>query len=344
MALRSSVKRSTATVRMDRLGRGGLDMESHPQKLDVDQLALAEYVRTQDRSLSRAPGERKVERVFNPGGDGSWEFGLGNYAQIVGASQLLVPVGGFVLRLAVKASRPSGGNTAHILATRVNGKAYGPFSVTLSDAGVLTVGWRKESDESAVSHAASAVADGAPVNLMLVYDPHTSSGRSLLYVDGDLEDTVTGVGATEQPMQDAVDWYVGAEYDPAAPGIVANTEFDGGVDALCLLSTAGARVSDGTPSMLSTLRTWALSEWPDPAGSMVLAWYGFDESSGSTLVDSSRFKNDGTLTGSPTSAVAITHARAPGNHLGVLQRADGRRLLVAGIDGGLYAQDVRLAQ
>lgn len=329
---------------MDRLGRGGLDMESHPQKLDVSQLALAEYVRTHDRSLSRAKGARKVARLVTPGSDGSWAFGSGNYAQIPAAAQLQIPTGGFAVFIGVKATRPSGGNTAHVLATMVNGKAYGPLSITLSDAGVLTVAWRKESDESAVSHTASAVSDGATVGVLLVYDPHTSGGRSLLYVDGELESTNTSIGASEQPMQDSTDWYLGVEYDPALASAVANTEFDGGADAFCVLSTVGVRVADGSPSLLDTMREWSLAGWPDPASSMVLCWYGLDESSGSTMVDASRFKNDGVFTGSPTSEGAILHGRSVGHHLGILQRADGRRLLVAGVGGALYAQDMRQAQ
>lgn len=342
MARRRTRRENVQRFRVEPPGGLGLDMETDALLVDPRALVRSEHCRGAGGSLERRRGAHKIARGTDP--LGSWTFGADTkYAKITTASQLLVPVGGFALPFCGTAVRPSAGNTAYLLATRVTGKTYGPFTITLDENGILTAEWRKESDESAVSIATTtAIAAGADVFGLIVYDPLTSGGTTHLYVGGAEAGTaVTSVGAAEQPMQDAVDWYVGAEFDPSAAGITANTHFDGKVSTLCLLTLVGTRPADGDPTLLATLLKWSLSRYPSPSDDKVLCCYDFSEGTGTELTDHSRYVNHGLLVGGPSATAKVAYGHAMVNLIDRYQSNTGQRYNLFAAGGNMHYEVVK---
>lgn len=348
MAAEPSRGQSKKTVKF-RLGEWSLDMQTSARALPSGRYAVGDNLRLDRGLVARRDGSRRVAILTDvTAAAGSWTFGTtGKYAQVPAAAQQLIPVGGFALAFHFSAARPSAGNTAHYLATRVTGKTYGPFSVTLSDAGVVTAAWRKESDESAVSIASTAQADGASVHGWLVYDPYTSGGKSNLIINGADDGTpVTAIGAAEQPMQDNPLVHFGVQWNPdagpAAP--VANTQFLGKCDSSTLFAFNARSISDtalGGSTLMATLRKWVFQDWPNPESAMVRWHYAFDEGTGTQLTDSSRFKNHGTITGAASATAGVARRIVNGQFVGVLEQTSGARLNVVASGGAVSTESVR---
>lgn len=308
-----------------------------------------ENLRCEEGLLSRRKGSSRVAVLADPTATaGSWFFGASTkYATIPSNASQLVPVGGFALGFHFEAIRPAGGNTANILASRVTGKAYGPFSITLSDAGVPRFAWRKESNEGEVAITGTAQAAGAMVHGWFIYDPFTSGGKTHLIINGADDGTpVTSVGASEQPMQDNPLIHVGVEWNPdagpAAP--VANTQHLGAIDSMTLLGFNGRGITDtsrGGSTLLAMLRKWVFQDWPNPASGMVRWHYAMDEGSGTQLTDSSNYKNHGTLVGTPTSTNGIARRVVHGQHVGAIEQTSGARLNVVAAGGAIATESVR---
>lgn len=342
MTRRRTRSENVERFRVEPPGAFGLDMVTDALLLDPQAVVRLEHCRLQDGTIRRRRGAHKIARGTDP--LGSWTFGADTkYAVISAADQLNVAPGGFALLFCGTAVRPGAGDTAHFLATRVTGKAYGPFSVTLNENGFLTAAWRKESDESAVSiTTTNAITAGNAFFGLLLYDPYTSGGVTRLYLDGAEAGTaVTGVGENEKPMQDGPDWYVGVEYNPSGAAVTANTHFDGKVSTLTLMSLAGTRPAEGDPTLLATLLQWSLCRYPNPGDSKVLCHYDFSEGSGTALTDHSRFKNHGVLTGGPSATAKVAYGHAITNFIGRYQTNTGDRYNLFASAGAMSYELVR---
>lgn len=328
-------------VHMVPLGVGGLDYQTSPALLPPETLAVGENIRFDSGVLSRRLGRRKVYSSSDP--CGSKTFGAtSKYATIPAASQLELAAGGWALNLHFTAVRPSGGNTAYILSSRVNGQSYHVLSVTLSDAGVITVTVQFTSGGSQ-SIACDAVDAAATVHLLVVHD--APEGTMTAYVNGAASGTaVTGLSTSDKPVTGSGDdWHIGVHYNPATAGVVANTNFDGKVDGMTLFTLAGTRPSGGSPSLTDTLVKHSFRQWPSPWMDFVLACYDFDESSTSSMTDRSRFENTATLTGTPTNTAAVAYSSIPSNYVGFAQFASGRKPNFFASYGRLFYENVALA-
>lgn len=322
-------------------GAGGLNRETNEALLPPSALRTAEHVRLSDGSLRRRPGSYRLATL------GSTltcaEFSTGDYGVVTAAASMLIPIGGFAVHLTFKATRPSGGNTAYLFDSRASaGKDYGWLRVTLSDAGVSTWEWRKESDESAVSISSTAHAADATVHGLLVFD--APAGTTRLYINGAEDGTaVTGISSTEQPMQDSVDWWFGAGHDGSGT-LVANRQFEGSLDAWWVLAFRGTSPSEGSNTLLSQLLRYGAHEWPNPRGAMVVSCFDMNDASGTAEADRSRHGNDIAWTGPPTKSAALARKFTLGQHLGVLQRPNGERMNVMGWAGRAAWEAVRAAE
>lgn len=320
-------------------GTTGLDLFTHDSLLPPTALRTAEHVRLSNGALERRPGSVRLDALS--ASRTALSFGAaGDYGVVTAATHMLIPRGGFAVRLSFKATRPSASNTAYLFSSRASaGKNYGWLTVTLSDAGVSTWEWRKESDESAVSIASTAHAADATVHALFVFD--ADAGTTTLYIDGVSDGTpVTGISSDEQPMQDAVDWWFGANHDGSAVA-VANTEFLGDIDAWCVFAFRNTNISEGSNTLLSALKRHTLMEWPNPRGSMVVSCFDFNDASVATEPDRSRHSADITYSGTPTKDTALARSVVLGQHVGVLQRPTGERVNLIGWQGRIAAQTVR---
>lgn len=309
-------------------GQMRLDMNANETVRRDDALVQSENAMLDTLVAKRRQGMQKVYNFGLYSGVGAISGDASNYFKF---TPPLIPKGGFGLKHSFRADRPSGGNTAHVISSKVSGKAYGPVSLTLSDAGVVTVAFRKESDESEVSVSFTAVTDGADFHLLAVYDP--VAGTFTGYRAGDAEVVSTsGIGGDEQPMQDAADWYFGVDTNGSGTP-VANTEFDGLVDAFTLFQFKGIDLSGG---MLTTLRRFAWMAWTNPGSKTVLAQFDMDQISGSEVPDRSRYRNNATITGTLTQDSEVAITAYPGNFTGIVRNLGGRRDNVVVQGGRLF--------
>ncbi len=335
-------RHSEQRLRLEPPGSLGLDTETTPELVSERAFIVSQWIRLSSQAVARAKGGKKIAQGTDVAS--AWTFGSDSiYGKIAANTELLIGKGGFVVLFTGTAVRPASSKAAHYLATRVSGKAYGPFSITISDSGILTAAWRKDSDESEVSIATtSAIAAGADFGGMFTYTPEEGGGTSRLYINGAEAGTaVTSIGADEQPMIDTVDWYFGVEWNPSTPGVTADTHYDGVFDAFTLKSLAGTRASEGDPSLIETMRKWSRAQYPAPGDLSVLAFYDFSEGSGAVLTDRSRHKNDGTIVGAASSATKVAYAHSTVNHVGRFEANDGSLENEVFIGGDLFTEQVR---
>lgn len=323
------------------LGGDGLDYQTSPALVPPSVLTVGENIRINQGVLTRRLGRRKVYAASDPGG--SKTFGaVTKYGTIPAAAQLEIPAGGWALNLHFTAVRPSGGNTAYVLSSRVNGQSYHVLSVTLSDAGVVTTTAQFQSGGSK-SIASGAVSAAGTVHLLVIHD--APAGTMTQYINGVSDGTqITGLATSDALVTGTgEDWHIGVHYNPATAGVVANTNFDGKVDGLTLMTLAGTRPSEGSPTLASTLIKHSFRQWPSPWMDMVLASYDFDESSVTSMTDRSRFKNTASLTGTPTNTAAVAYSSIVTNHIGFSQFPTGRKSNLMGSWGRLFYEDVASA-
>lgn len=331
------------TVRIEQPGSKGLDLDTRDGLLAPSAMRRLEHFRIDSGALVRRPGSVRIAQATN--NTGSMTFGATTkYATIPastssGATPTLIPAGGWALRASFVATRPSGGNTAWLLSSRPAAQTYHVLKVTLSDAGVVTVGWR-DNGSTDRSVATSAITNGATVHLLALFDP--VAGTFTVYVDGTSSGTpLTGLSSSIYPINTAsVVWAVGVEKETSA-AVTANTQFAGAIDALTLFSLRGTRPSSGTPTLTDTLRRHSFREWPNPQADAVLFHYGMNETSGAVMYDRSRHKNHGTYVGTPTPSAAVALSRPVGNYIGTFNAASGKRTNLYAAGGSLYYETVR---
>ncbi len=325
------------------VGADGLDYFSNSALASPGSLVRGENIRLADGALSRRLGPLRVYRVSTDPNN-SKTFGADTkYGTITAATQLQIPAGGFAVRVSFTAVRPSAGNTGYILSSRVNGQTYHVLSITLDENGLCSVTWRKNSSAADVTVTTSAITANAAAHLLAVYD--ADAGTFTVYINGDASGTpVSGLGTSEKPIAGAgTNWHFGVHYNPATPGVVANTHFDGKIDAFALFTLAGTRPGEGSSvSLASVLRKHSLRQWPNPEMGCVLACYDFDDSSLTVLTDRSRYKNHGTMTGTPTHSAAVTtKGTIPGNYAGVYETPAGKRSNIVAFFGNLYHEVIQ---
>lgn len=341
MSKRPTRQGSETSVRLQ-IGLGRLDRKAHDAVRDDAALVENANGRMDEGVHSRRPGKRRVSSFTDPGlTNGAWSFAtISDYALVPAAAQLVIPAGGFAIKHSFIADR-DGANEAYIISARVSAGTAGPFELSLSTSGVATWTWYKQSDGSAVTISSTAHADGAEVHGLLVFD--AVAGTTRLYVDGVEDGTaVTGIASTERPKTNSVQWMFGARSDAGSP--IANTGFTGRNDATTLFAFRGADITATDPngdSLLGVLRGFAWSEWNNPMSSMVLACFDWNESSGAELLDRSDFQNHGTLVGTPTSGSALALPARNGNHVGIFQGPNGKRVNSVMVGGDYYYETVR---
>lgn len=345
MPNRVATARDTEPVTFSPFGAGGVDFFTAPALVPPEMLSEGYNLRSSDLGLSRRPGAAKVAQLTS--GGASKTFGADTkYATITAASQLLIPRGGWALRVSFTAVRPSAGNTAYILSSKPSGAAYNVMQLTLSDAGVPAFSWR-DSSGNTWTVTGSARTAGMPTHALALYD--APSGTFNLYINGVAVGTpITNMGALVQPSQTPTDWFIGVEKETGG-AVTANTHFDGAVDGLTLFSLAGTRPASGTPSLASVLVKHSFRQWPCPQMESVLFNYDMDGSGLSSLPDTSRFGNDATVTGVITSTSEVAYASLVGQYLGTYEGAGsvdldmGAAYNLAAANGTLYYETVRRA-
>jgi len=345
MPNRVATARDTEPVTLSPFGAGGVDFFTAPALLPPEMLAAGYNLRSSDLGLSRRLGAVKVAQLTS--GGASKTFGADTkYATIAAASQLLIPRGGFAIRVSFTAVRPAGGNTAFILSSKPSGAGYNVFKVTLSDAGVPSITFRDDAGNDWTITGTARTA-GMPIHLIAIYDAY--AGTFTMYINGVSQGTpITNMGALVRPSQTATDWFIGVEKETGA-GVTANTHFDGAVDALTLFSLAGTRPSVGTPTLASVLVRHSFRQWPTPQMESVLFNYDMDGTGLSTLPDTSRYENNATVTGVITSTSEVAYASPLGNYVGTYEGAGatdlemGAAYNLAAANGTLYYETIRRA-
>jgi hypothetical protein len=238
----------------------------------------------------------------------------------------------FPQRITIKAA-----TLDYLLSSRPSGQAYHVLAVTLSATGAPAVLWR---DSAGATHTITGdvVADGATVHLLAIYD--APSGTFTLYVNGVSSGTPeTGLASTLTPAQDSgVIWAFGIEKQTSA-AVTTGTGFEGKLDSATLWSLRGTRPASGTTTLVDVLKKHSLRDWPAPEADGVLFHYNFDSTA--SLKDWSRFKNHGTVNGSPSATAAVALPSMNGNVAHLLQSPDGRRTNVVAAGGALYYEEVR---
>lgn len=315
------------------IGAAGVDLLTHDGMLSDFALRRGERVRSYDGALTPALGPKRIG-VFTQT-YGARVFGTtGKYAKVTGNADLVIPYGGFAYRFSLVATRA--GAVGYYVSCNTD-VAAAPVLVRLQADGTLTVGTNWDGGGSS-SVTTSALTDGSTHHGLVVYD--ADAGTYTLYLDGDSSGTpVTGLGSSKRPVQTVVDWYFGVTYAAAAVA----SPFAGSVDAFTLFSFAGIRITDGSPSLLDTLRAHVFRQWPNPMLPMVMAQYDFDEASGSVLYDRSRHKNHGVYTGASTPSAAVAYSYPVGNYVGVFRGAGGVCTNLAATGGVLHYEQVRRA-
>lgn len=338
MVRRVSRTTSDREIRLEP-GRGYLDLNAH--ETVRDDLAFVNLANNRMDTFVLYPrlGLRKVHVETDPAAsNGSWALGSDHttYMVVPTATHLIVPEGGFAFHHSFRADREAA--TVYVVSTRLSGaKNYGPITITLSSSGVITAAWR-DSSETEHSITSTAVADGLDVHLILVFD--AVAGTTTLYINGDSDGTLlTGLSGSLKPMQDAVDWWFGANHNGSGAA-VSTTGFNGRNDSTYLLSFRGVDPS----ALVTRLRESCWKEWTNPASAMVLMHYDWNESSGTTVTDRSRFKNDGAITNGTSNAASEAGLVFPadnGQLVETLQKGGGGRTNVVVLGGRLLHESVR---
>lgn len=337
MPARTTRRDSWESATLSPPGKGGVDLFTNAAALPDLVLARAENIRLARNVASRRKGAAKVAQIVSTGA--SKTFGTdGRYALIPAASHLVIPAGGFALRVSFTAVRPSAGNTAYIVSSRPPSQSYHHLRVILSDAGVCTVSWY-DSAGNTRSVATSALTADATTHLLAVYDP--DAGTFTVYINGASNGTpLTGLASTLKPATEAtVVWAIGVEKETSA-AVTADTHFDGKVDGLTLFTLRGVNASttNGTRTFVRTLIDWSRQQWPNPEMDCVLFNYDMDEASLTTLYDSSRFQNHAAVTGTITSTAEVAFLAAPGNGVHRFEAFDGETWNVVE-QGGTFAYE-----
>jgi len=322
--------------RISPVGARGLDLFSDPALLDPSFLIRADNARMGTMAVERRTGGIKL--LHGTANHGSLTFGATTkYALLPAASQLVLPAGGFALFAHFAATWPASGKTGYLISSRPSGETFHVLKVTISDAGVITVSWT-DSGATERSVACTAVTDGASVHLLAIYD--APAGTFTVYINGASSGTpLTGLDATLKPDQTTgVAWAFAVEKQTGA-AVTADTQFPGAIDSLTLQTLRGSRPASGTTTLASVLRKHSLRRWPTPQADGVVFHYDCD--SISTFYDRSRFKNHGSITGTPTLTSAVAYSSVPGQAVHTIQSPTGTRTNVVGIGGTLYYEGVR---
>lgn len=334
---RPSAQDSTEVISLVPPGVGGVDLFTHPASLPPEVLARSENCRNLRGPLERREGVAKLYQPSDP--CGSKTFGTdAKYATIPSAAQLLLPKGGFGFKASFVATRPASGKTAYLIASLPLGLSE-VFWVTLSDAGVVTAAFR-DTGGNVVSVASTAQTQSDALHLLALLDPIL--GTWTLYLNGRASGTpASGLSSTIQPIQTpSVIWSVGVEKETGA-GVTADTLFPGAIDALTLFQFQGQRL--GVATTAGTLANMLLRhsgrQWPTPQQDMVLFNYDMDKAN--EMVDSSRYKNDASLVGTPTNTAAVAKSTMAYNFIGSFDTPQGARTNVIGNAGRLFWQKLR---
>ncbi len=319
------------------VGADGLNTFLDATMVAPSGLVRAENIRGGRLSLDRRGGALKLTRGTDT--TGSLTFGATTkYVTVPAASQLAIPSGGWAFLLHFTATRPGSGNTGWLLSTRPSGVAWHVLSVTISDAGAVTVAWRDNGGTSRSVTTAEITAD-AVTHLLAVYD--AAAGTFTVYLNGVSSGTpLTGLASTLYPDATSTDWVFGVE-KPGGAAVTLNSQFSGAMNGATLLTLKGTRPSSGDTTLVSVLRKHSWRSWPAPEADGVLFHYDFD--SISTFRDRSRFKNHGSFTGTPTLGSSVSLATLCGNVAHLIQSPDGRRTNVVGVAGTTYYETVKTA-
>lgn len=311
---------------------GGVDLFTSAALLAPGFLRQSENVRLMAGVLARRPGDIKLYRASNP--CGSKTFGTtGKYATIAAAPQLLIPYGGFAFRFSIAATR--GGTDGQLIHGQDGADSDPPFDISLSNLGVLVAKVNWDGGGSA-SVSTGVLADGSVQHGLFVYD--SPSGTVTLYLNNVSVGTPVNGLSAKRPVQTAnMSWLVVAKKTAAA---VVSMPFAGRVDALALFSLAGARPASGDTTFIAALLKHSRRQWPLPQLDAVRFNYDMD-AAGAVMKDSSLYKNDAVVTGTPTDSAEVAFSSIPSNFIGCFDANDGSRVNVFASAGRLFYQRVR---
>jgi len=338
MPIWSPLNKSDSSLALVPFGTGGLDEFTDEYALTLGRLRRADNVRTATGALERRKGAKKLWQFTDPGA--SKTFGTdAKYASIPAGTHLETLDGGFALTLHITAERAGVGNTAMILSSRVSGQSYHVLRVQIDENGLLYVGFEKRSGGDCVV-TTSALTASAAVDVLAIFDP--VGGTFTVYVDGVSSGTpVTGLTAADGPVAGAgTAWHLGVHYNPVGATVVANTFFGGAIQGVTLLSLRGIRAASGTTTLVDTLIRHSARMWPAPQAPSCLMNFDCADTSTTTLYDSSRYKNDATMTGTPSNTSSISTRSIPSNFVGYLELPNSRGVNVIASHGRLYYETI----
>lgn len=319
------------------VGADGLDYQSNKAVARPNSIVVGESIRLDTGALARRKGDAKVYRAAEVAS--SKHFGADTiWATIPAAPQLQIQAGGFAVLMHFLAKRPAATETAYILSSRVNGQSYHVVSITLSDAGAITVTVQFET-AGPTSASTAVIGDGDRVDLLVLFD--AVAGTLTLYVNGEASGTpATGISSSDKPVAGAgTDWHFGVHYDPAVAGVVANTHFDGDMHGFTLITTRGIRVSDGLRPFKDMLIRHSSRLWSLPQAPYVLACYDMADV-GLVLLDRSDFENHAACEAGTTDAPAVANAVTITNHVGHAQFPNRTRTNIFGSHGRMFYEFV----
>lgn len=314
---------------------GGADLFTAAALLGPGFLRRSENVRLADGRISRRAGVGKIARIAST--CASKTFGTtGKYATIPAASQLLIPYGGFALHFSFTAVRAL--VSAQLIYGQDGADSVPPIDVSLDSSGhlVCTVNWDGGGSETFQS---GVLTDGSTQHALLVYD--YTIGSVCLALNGVMAiPEIVGASVNKRPVQTAnMAWLVGAKKTAAS---VVSLPFLGKIDSLTLWMGAGTGTSR-TAGYISTLVAHSRRQWPNPLADDVLFNYDMDETSATSMRDTSRYANHASVTGTPTVTAEVALSSVPCNFVGALDATDGSRSNIVGVAGNLYYQKTRLA-
>jgi hypothetical protein len=322
------------------IGFAGVNLTPNAM-LTAFELVRAERVRTHRGVLERAAGSKRLAVLTN--NTGSRTFGTDAKYALWNAP--LIPAGGFAVEIHVNSAPLGALNHYWIVGSRPAGQTYHILQIIPSQAVTIgmvafIVSWRDSAGATHTLTSGEFSDAGIPIHLLMIYD--ANAGTCTLYINGAVSGTpITGLSSTLKPAQDAgVVWSFGVEKETGA-AVTAGSAYPAAIDGFTLFSFPGVRASSGSPSLVDTLRAHSFREWPNPGMPIVIAHFDFSETSGSTLYDRSRKRNNATLTGASTATAAVALSYTVGNAVVVFQKANGAKVNVVAAGGQTFYETVK---
>lgn len=323
-------KRSFLVTSFSPLGLDGVDLFTDAAQLPPTALAGLTNGRLSKDVVERRNGGAKLTSFTSP----LHSLTFGTVAKYATFTMPLIPKGGFALLMSFTAVWSATATAARILGSMPTGQAWHVLTVSIDNAGLISVTWR-DSGGSTRTVTTTSVTNGAATNLLAIYD--AVAGTFTAYVNGASSGTpLTSLSATLQPDQTSgVVSTFGVE-KVTGGAVTADSDFDGKVDQFVLFALRGTRPAAGTTTLASVLVKHSSHRWPTPGMDAVLQAFDMTRTSGTTLYDVSYGGNNATLVAGPTVTDPVAYAAIIGNVVVSIQSPSAQRWNLFAAGGSSY--------